>query len=311
MKRITVSGGSGFVGRALVAKLLERGDEVTVLGRDAARARHALDPEGRQSRLTVQSWRAGEADCAPLEAIEGRDAVVQLAGETLVGKRLTEHLRQEARRSRVDSTRALVAAFSRVENQPALFVSGSAVGYYGSLPAEQVVDEGSPPGDDYFARLCREWEAAALAAPAEMRVVIARLGIVFGRDGGALEALVRPFRLFAGGPIGSGRQIVSWIHLEDTARALLHCIDSHDARGPYNVCAPEPASNREIATVLGRVLRRPALLPAPAFALRALFGKDGAAPILEGQRVAPRRLSESGFSFRYPTVSAAIDELLG
>jgi uncharacterized protein (TIGR01777 family) len=307
MKKITVNGGTGFVGAALVSSLLKRGDEVTVLTRDRARA--AASWRGPMSPIFVE-WKLDDEARGPVPGIDGADAVVQLAGEVLVGRRLTAALETEARRSRVDSTRALVQSMRLAAHPPRTFVSGSAVGHYGSQPPDRLLDESSPAGSDFFSRLCVDWEEAALAAPEGVRVVVARLGIVFGKDGGALPMMARPFHFFAGGKIGDGKQVVSWIHLKDVVRALSFCVDEPTLSGPVNVCAPEPESNARLAQLIGATLERPAWLPAPSFALRALFGREGAAPILEGQRVMPRRLLDAGFQFDFPNAEAALRDAL-
>lgn len=302
MKRVVVSGATGFIGRSVVAALLARGDEVVVLTRDPVRARGKF-PES----VRLEAWNPrGSAAELRFEA----EAVVNLAGEQAVGRRWTENVKREIAESRVASTEALVRAIERWTPRPSVFVCASAVGYYGDRAAE-LVDERSPSGNGFLSEVTQAWERAALRAEAlGVRVVLARFGVVLGRGGGALAEMTLPFRMFAGGPIGSGRQYVSWVHLDDAARAILYAIDVASLRGPVNVTSPHAVTSKELASAIGKVMHRPSAFAVPAFALRLRFG-EGAEPLLVGQRVAPAVLSNNGFSWRYPRVEDALAEALG
>lgn len=303
--KIIVTGGTGFVGREVVQQFLRRGEQVTVLTRRSA-ANGAAD--GRPGLSFVQWDPAGST--LPSSIVEGADAIIHLAGEVAVGRRLTAAVRHEVRESRLASTSLLVKALQAAKNAPRVFVSCSAVGYYGARSPGQLLTEQDASGSDFLAQLCVDWEARSRDAPAGVRVVNPRLGIVFGRDGGALEAMARPFRLFVGGPLGDGRQVISWIHLRDVARALAFCVDEKELSGPVNVTAPRAVDNRTLSEIVGKVLHRPSSLATPAFALRALFG-EGAEPLLHGQRVEPRKLLDAGFSFEFEDAEDAVREALG
>jgi uncharacterized protein (TIGR01777 family) len=300
MARVLVAGGSGFIGQALVARLLERKDAVTVLTRRGGGTRDGID---------FQHWDPSDQAAPPLAT--AYDTIVNLAGEPAVGVRYTERTKDRILKSRVESTDWLVRAIERAERKPRVFVASSAIGYYGSRLDTARVDERAPAGDDFLARVCVAWEAAAERAEAfGVRVVRARTGIVLSERGGALESLLRPFKLFVGGPIGSGAQGFSWIHLDDEVSALLRAIDDDALRGPVNLCAPEPVSNAELSRIIGELLHRPAALKAPGFALKALFG-EGAVPLLGGQWGVPRALEQVGFAFKYTSIRAALRALLG
>lgn len=297
--QVVVSGATGFVGRHLVAQLQERGDEVVAVTRDTGKALRLL---GRGVRAVT--WREDELR----EAVGSAGAIVNLAGEIIFGQRWSAAQKQRILDSRVEATEKLVAAIQRDGPKPAVLVSGSAIGYYGAHEDEDL-DEGSPPGDDFLADVCKRWESAALAAEeAGVRTVVIRTGIVLGQGGGALQRMAMPFRLFAGGPVGSGRQWFSWIHIDDLTGIILHAIDSEDLRGPLNATAPEPRTNVDFSKALGRALGRPSWIPVPAFALRLLFG-EGAGFLVTGQRVLPKRTEASGYSFKYPTAEEALADL--
>jgi uncharacterized protein (TIGR01777 family) len=279
---------------------VERGDEVTVLTRGHA---------GVTGEVRYQHWDPSDRSAAPLH--EAYDVVVNLAGEQAVGVRYTERTKDRILKSRVDSTTWLVRAMERAPHKPSVFVAGSAIGYYGSALSATRVDESAPAGNDFLALVCVAWEGAAERAESfGVRVVRARTGIVLSEKGGALADLLRPFKLFVGGPIGSGRQGFSWIHLEDQISALLRCIDEPTLRGPVNLCAPEPVSNAELSRLIGELLHRPAALKAPGFALTVLFG-EGAEPLLGGQWGVPRKLLQLGFEFRYSDIRRALEAVLG
>lgn len=299
MARVLVAGGSGFLGRALVAALLARGDRVTVLTRSEA---------GMRDGVAYQRYEPSEPRNAAFTEVY--DVVFNLAGEQAVGVRYTESAKQRILNSRVHSTQWLVQAMRSAESKPQAFVCASGTGYYGSTLERTRVDENSPPGADFLALVCVAWEnAAQQAEPLGVRVVRARIAPVLSERGGALEALLRPFKLFAGGPIGSGKQGFPWIALGDWVAALLRCADDSELRGPVNVCAPETVSNAELSKIIAELLGRPGFIKTPPFALRALFG-EGAEPLLGGQWPKPRALERVGFAFQHRNVRSALTAAL-
>jgi hypothetical protein len=295
--RVVVTGGKGFIGRHLTAELGRRGDRVTALSRspDASAA------------VELVRW---QPDSPSLEdVIRGADAVVHLMGAPAVGVRWDRATKQRIRQSRVESTRQLCEAIARVEPRPRTLLSASAVGYYGPGPADVELDEGAPRGVGFLAELAGDWEdAARRAAPLGVRVVLARLGLVLGMDGGALPVLARPLRWYIGGQLGTGEQIVSWIHVDDAVRALLFCLDHESVEGPTNLTAPHPVSQAELVAALGGILGRPVWLRVPAWLLGLRFG-EGAEPLVTGQRVRPRVLETAGFEFRHRRISGALADL--
>lgn len=295
MKRIVVSGGTGYVGSALVRHLIERGDTVTVLTRGKS-------VEGNPRHVTWDPYTVGDW----ATALEGADAVVHLAGERAVGVRYTAEMKRRIYDSRIVSTRNLVTALSQVAVKPKLLVSASAVGYYGNRPATERVDESAAPGDDFLARLCVDWEAEAQkATEAGVRVVNPRIGVVLGPGDGPLRIMSLPFKLFVGGKLGNGEQGISWIHLDDAVRALMMCIDDETMPAKVNVCSPNPASNAEVSAAIAKALHRPNLFPVPKFALKTLFG-EGAETILTGQYAVPGVLEGRRLSFIHSRLGDAV-----
>lgn len=297
--RVAVTGATGMLGRALVDALVGRGDEVVALTRDAARAR-----DGLPDVVEVAEWTAPTEEAAPSSALAGADAVVHLAGAT-VAQRWTEGARERIRGSRVAGTRNLVAGIQAAQPRPRVLVSQSASGYYGPRGDERV-DESAPPGDDFLARVVVAWEAEATAAEAlGLRVARTRTGVVLSPTGGALEKMLPPFKLGVGGPVAGGRQYVPWVHADDVTGALLRCLDDEAVTGAVNVAAPEPVTNRELSKALGRVLRRPAVAPVPAAAVKLLYG-EMATVVTTGVRMVPARLLELGHEFRRPELEDAL-----
>jgi len=231
--------------------------------------------------------------------------VLNLAGESIAGGRWTAARKARIENSRVAATRGIVDAIGAARTPPAVLLSGSAVGFYG-VRGDEPIDESEPAGADFLAQVAKKWEEAATGLPSSTRLVLLRTGLVLDRKGGALPQLALPFRLFAGGPVGSGRQVMSWIHLDDWVAMARWAIASRDVEGALNVTAPSPVTNREFATALGHSLGRPALLPAPAFALRLVLGEMADALILGGQRVLPSKALRLGFEFQYPQLDAAL-----
>jgi uncharacterized protein len=304
--RVFLTGGTGLVGRRLIARLLERGDQPVVLTRRAEAARQLLGP--RIEVVAGDPMHGG----AWMEAIDGCDAVVQLAGENVFGRKWNATFKQLLIDSRVKSTQNVVLALqhnpSRADGQAKVLVNASAIGIYGPRGDEEL-DENTPPGNDFLANLCVEWEKAASAVETSgVRLAITRIGVVLDKEGGALAKMLTPFKLGAGGPVGSGKQWLSWIHHEDLTGLLLFALGHGEARGPLNATAPNPVSNRDFGKALGRALRRPAFMPMPGFMLRLLVG-EAAEVILTGQRVLPRRPLALGYAFKYPTVDAALAQI--
>ena len=293
--RVVIAGGTGFLGRALSQSLAADGHEVSLLTRGA----------GDRTFKTVP-WTPNGASGPWASAIDGADAVVNLAGESIAAKRWTAAQKQRIRDSRVQATRSLAAAIQGCPNPPSVFVSGSAVGYYGPL-ADDVATEDTPPGSDFLARVCVAWEdEARRAATPRTRVTCIRTGLVLARDGGALPPMLPPFSFGVGGPVGSGRQYWPWIHRQDWVDVVRWAMRTPDSGAAINVTAPNPVTNAEFARALGRAMHRPAFLPAPAFALRLLLGEMADALVLSGQRAVPRRAECGGFTFTYRTVDDAL-----
>ncbi len=301
--RLLLLGCTGFVGRELVPFLLNLGHQLTLVSRRARPDSEAADP-----RLTTlccdPSDPASWGQPALLEALAAADGVVNLAGEPIADQRWTPVHRQRLLDSRIGTTTQLVRAMAALATPPRVLVNGSAVGYYGTS-LEAGFTEASPPGDDFLARLCARWEAATQVAPEACRLVVLRVGIVLGPDGGALGKMLPVFRAGFGGPVGSGQQWMSWIHRHDLCRLIVTALEDDAYAGPYNAVAPEPTRMGIFASSLGRALGRPSLLPVPGPLLQLLLG-DGAAVVLEGQQVRPERLLAQGFHFQYPELSAAL-----
>jgi hypothetical protein len=292
--KIVVAGGSGFLGEPLVRRLMARGDDVAVLSRDPLKVKAGRGV--RWDGITPGSWTA---------EIDAADVVVNLAGENVGAGRWTESRKRRLINSRVEATNAIVAALMSAPRKKRTLINASAVGYYGT-DRDTPVEESSSKGRGFLADLVEQWESAAKRAEAVARVVILRFGVVLAADGGALAKMVVPFRFGAGGPVGSGQQWMSWVDRDDVLDAIQWAIDHDHVRGVYNITAPEPVRNREFAKTLGRVLHRPAVMPAPAFALRLIFGEMADEALLGGQRAVPRRAMREGFVFQSPTIEAAL-----
>jgi uncharacterized protein len=302
--RIAVTGATGMIGREVVRRLRERGDEVTALSRDAGRARDAL-------RVDAVEWRAPKQAPAPADGLRGSDAVIHLLGEPL-DQRWSQRAKREIRDSRVLGTRNLVAAVAALPppERPAVLISQSASGFYGAR-GDEPVDESAPAGDDFLAGVVQDWEAEARRAEDHgLRVVTTRTGVVLSGSGGALARMLPFFKLGLGGPVAGGRQYVPWVHLNDVAGAQAFCLETDAASGPVNVSAPEPATNREFSRALGRVLHRPAVAPVPGPAVGLLYG-EMATVVTTGVRMVPARLTELGYEFRRPDLEDALRAATG
>jgi uncharacterized protein (TIGR01777 family) len=305
--RVFVTGGTGFIGGRLVARLLERGDHVALLTRRPEDAKQkwsypcqivAGDP------VQPGPWQEEIANC---------DGVVHLAGEGIFNRRWNDEFKEVMRISRVAGTSNVVEALARAprraDGSPRTLVNASAIGYYGPHGDEELTEDSSP-GDDFLAKLCVDWEKAAFLAEKEgVRVVVVRIGVVLEKGGGALAKMLTPFKMFAGGPVGAGRQVMSWIHLDDLVGLMLFALDHPEVKGVLNGTAPKPVTNKEFSKALGRVLGRPSFMPTPRFALRAMLG-EVADVVTKGLRVLPRRALDAGYRFKYDDVETALRAIL-
>jgi hypothetical protein len=304
--RVTVTGATGLIGPRVIGALQAGGAEVSVLSRDGGRAAKRLGESGLQPIQGFTWDLLGEP--APAEALEGRDAIVHLAGEN-IAQRWNDNSKRAIRESRVTGTRNLLAGLERTSRRPATLVSSSAVGYYGAH-GEEPLDEEAPAGRDFLARICVEWESeASKAAALGMRVAIVRTGVVLDKHGGALEKMLPPFRLGVGGPVAGGRQFISWIHRDDLAELITTAARDERWSGPINATAPKPVSNGAFSRALGAALKRPALLPVPGLALRALYG-EMAEIVTKGARVVPAKALVLGFQFAHADLGEALSSAI-
>jgi uncharacterized protein (TIGR01777 family) len=298
--KVLITGGLGFVGTQISNRLIEKGHQVTVVDRAPQPA--AYSPQGIRyvpADTTVKgAWQ---------EEVAAQDAVINLAGASIF-RRWNDKTKKLIYDSRVLTTRNVVEAMEK--NKGALLCSTSAVGYYGFRSDEELA-EGDSPGSDFLAEVCIDWEDEATKATEKgARVVITRFGIVLGKTGGALGQMIPAFKKFVGGPLGSGKQWFSWVHMEDLLRAFIFVFDNKDIHGPVNLCSPNPVRNKDLAKALGKVLSRPSFLKTPAFTLRLVLGEFGSI-LLEGQKVMPAKLLKHGFCFRYPEIMGALQEAVG
>jgi uncharacterized protein len=302
--RVLITGATGTIGLALADQLRARGDQVIALSRDPERGQRVLG-----GGVEVHGWADPVGEPPPAQALRGVDGVVHLLGEP-IAQRWTDDAKRRIRDSRITSTQQLVQGLSDLPDgeRPAVLVSQSAVGYYGSR-GDQELDEQSPAGHDLLAEIVVAWEQAAVAAPAPMRVVYTRTGVVLSASGGALAKMLPFFKLGVGGPVAGGKQYVPWIHLDDVVGGLIRCLDDGDATGPVNLTAPRPVTNAEMSRALGHVLGRPAVLPVPGLAVKLLYG-EMAQIVTGGQRALPVRLNELGYGFRHTEIEAALADVL-
>ena len=300
--KIAVTGATGFIGRALISKLRERGDQVTALVRNVDKAK-SLGVELVQSDL--------ESADSVSKAIAGADAIIHLAGAPVAGKRWDSRVKQEIRDSRVETTRTLVEAIGKLDKKPSALVVASGIDYYPfALDTtdfdDDEVTEADAPADTFLGRVCRDWEREAQAATKYgVRVVNMRTGLVLGKTGGALHELRKPFQFFVGGRIGNGRQWMSWIHLDDVVNAYIAAATDERYRGPINMVTAS-VRNNDFTKALGHAMHRPALVPVPAFAIKVVVGGEFAESLLHGRRVMPTKLRELGFEWKYPTLDGAL-----
>ena len=304
--KVAIAGATGFVGSRLVERLHSEGHSVLVLARDSERARRVF-PASAYPNLEIVAYTPAESGDWQ-NSIAGCDGVVNLAGVPIAEERWTAARQQAILDSRKLTTAKLAEAIANANPKPSVLVSASAIGYYGTSETAEF-DENSPAGDDFLATVCKDWESAAQPVKnAGTRLAILRLGIVLGK-GGALAKMLPPFKLFAGGPIGTGKQWFSWIHRDDVVNLILYALQNPQIEGVLNATAPNPVRMNELCQTLGAVLQRPSWLPVPGFALELLLG-DGAKVVLEGQKVLPKRTLASGFQYQYPNLKSALEEIL-
>lgn len=303
VKSVLLTGGTGFIGRKLTKTLLDRGDSVTVLSRDPSRT------SGRLPKGSIAVAYDPEREGPWLDELGRASAVVHLAGEN-VGQRWTEDAKRRILSSRVDSTRLVVEGMRRAEKKPDVFVCASAIGIYGPRPSTERLTETSARGEGFLADVVDAWEAAA--RPAEtlgVRTVMLRIGIVLGEGGGPLEKMLLPFKMFAGGPIGSGSHVISWVHADDVVGLILFCLDKPEARGPINAVSPNAVTNEELSKAIGRAMHRPSWFRVPEAFIKVGMG-EAAEIVTTGQHVLPRRAEELGYSFRWPNLDPALASIL-
>ena len=308
--KIVIAGGSGFLGSPLAEMYAEDGHDVRMLTRSLESGETRHDPGTGVPGITRVGWKADGKSGPWAAALEGADGVVNLAGESLASRRWSEESKKRFRDSRILATRSLAEAIRAAATPPAVLINGSAVGFYGPSD-ERSLTENDPPGTDFLARLCADWEQEARQAERPgTRLALLRTGVVLERSGGALPEMMRPFRFFVGGPLGSGRQYVSWIHRLDWIEIVRWIVQTQTVSGPVNATAPHPVTNRHLSRALGHAMHRPSLLPAPGFAVKIVVG-EFADSVLTGQRVLPARAQKDGYHFRYPEIEQAFRGIFG
>ena len=294
--RILITGASGLIGTALQKSFEEKGYEMLLASRS----------EPKSERDIQWNADAGFAD-EDLLRLEGLDAVIHLAGESISALRWTDEKKKAIRDSRVHGTRTMIEAFARLEKKPKVFISASAVGFYGDRGDEEMT-ETSSVGDTFLSEVSKEWESESRRAEdMGIRTVLLRNGIVLSKDGGALATMMTPFKLGVGGVVGSGKQWMSWVSLDDAVGIVDYALENENLRGAVNVVSPNPVTNEEFTKTLGEVLYRPTFLPLPEFAVNLVFGEMGDALLIDSTRVVPKRLLDSGFKFRYPEIKSALE----
>ncbi len=297
-KRFLITGGSGFIGIPLVNRLLEQGDQITILTRN---------PNSTSAKFNGEVTTID--DTTSLDSTAVFDVLINLAGAGIGDKRWSSQVKQELHDSRIITTRNLVNFMRRAEHKPELFISGSAIGYYG-LCGDQIIDETGQGDDSFTSQLCQAWEAeASIANQLGVNTVLLRTGIVLG-DGGALAKMLLPFKLGIGGKLGNGKQWFSWIHIADLVGIICYLIDNPSTTGPVNGTAPDPVTNYTFTKVLGKVLGKPTFLPIPGFAIRLLFGDMGYELLLSGQRVIPTAIQKAGYEFQYTDLEKALNNVI-
>ncbi|MBX9975599.1 TIGR01777 family oxidoreductase [Cytobacillus firmus] len=298
--RIAIAGGTGFVGNALVKKLLEKKHEIFILTRNISDKQHSKN-------LNYVQWL--NDDDSPEDVLESIDVFINLAGESINSGRWTEERKKRILNSRITATKEVLRIISRLEEKPYTLINASAVGYYGTSQIETFTEASRKSGTDFLAETVRRWEEeASKAEEFEVRAVFCRFGIILEKNDGALPRMALPYKIFAGGTVGTGSQWVSWIHLDDAVNGILFCIDQEQLQGPVNFTSPYPVTMKEFGQILGEVLNRPHWMPAPGFALKIALGEMSTL-VLEGQKVLPEKLQSFGFDFLYPDLKAALGDI--
>lgn len=300
--KIAIVGGSGFIGRNLAKALHRAGEEVIIFSRKNSLPQELM---GLANMHLVSTSKPSTKD------LEGVDALVNLAGESVVGEKWSDKRKEALRTSRVDFTRSIVEELAKVKVKPKVFLQGSAIGFYGMHETgKPVFSEDAKPGEDFLAKLCVDWEEEANRMKEfGVRTVLIRTGIVLSPESGAMQQMLLPFKMFVGGPLGNGKQYMSWIHLADMIGAIQFLLANPKAEGAFNFTAPNPCSNEEFSTVLGKVMGRPSFMRVPSFPLIALYG-EGAEVILKGQNVIPTKLTALNYQFQFPKLKPALEDLL-
>ncbi|MBV7338586.1 TIGR01777 family oxidoreductase [Chloroflexi bacterium TSY] len=302
--RIIISGGTGLIGRALQPILYSEHHDVIILSRSPERVRRKM-----HSSAQIAQW-DGQSTTGWGHLIDGADAVINLAGTGIADARWSDERKQAIQDSRVRAGEAIVQAIDAANTKPKVLIQASAVGYYGVLHGDSKVSEDSGPGNDFLAQICFDWEASTSAVETMgVRRATIRTGIVLSNDGGAWPKIKLPYSLFAGGPLGSGRQWYPWIHMEDEVRAIQFLLQTESATGPYNLTAPEPVTNKVVAKTIGESMGRPSFMPAPRLAIKLALGEMSTL-LLDGQRAIPRNLLNEGFTFNYPSIDLAVQDLI-
>ncbi len=299
MGHYLITGGTGLIGSALAGRMYADGHQLTILSRHPERHRKHFPAD----RIQLV------ADLHDMDKHVRLDGIINLAGSGIADRRWSETQKQKLLQSRLLTTRNVVSFIAKLEHKPAVMISGSAIGYYGSQD-DKALAEDAEPHREFTHELCRQWEEEAEPVTSlGVRLCLIRTGIVLARHGGTLKKLLPAYYLCLGGPLGSGRQMMSWIHLQDQINAIYFLLANQSCSGPYNLCSPQAVSNREFSTALGKAIGRPAIMPLPAFVIRLLFGEMGKTLLLQGQRVVPRRLLTAGFSFEFATLEAAFADI--
>ena len=294
---MVIGGGSGFLGQALAARLVADGHSVVILTRGES---------SKAAGVSVAPWTPNGQIGEWAREVDGADAVINLSGASIAGKRWSSRRKRELKESRINSTRSLVAAVRAAQKKPTTFIQGSGAGYYGT-PGDLVLDESFPPGNDFLGTLAVAWEAEAHAVSAlGVRLVIIRSGVVLAHDGGAFPLMARPFRFFVGGRLGSGQQYFAWIHRDDWIAMIVWALKTPTVKGVLNGTAPGTITNSELTKAIGRALWRPGIFPVPAIALKLIVGEMAGPALLRGQRVVPQQALKQGFKFQYPDIDAAL-----
>tara|TARA_R100001143_G_C3361295_1_gene136449 strand:+ start:10620 stop:11525 length:906 start_codon:yes stop_codon:yes gene_type:complete len=298
-KKILITGGTGFIGSYLSDQLLKQGHYLTIITRSPGRY-----SEEQAKNMQYVGW-----DDDLIDVVNRCDYIINLAGESLFGQRWTNEVKSSIYDSRILTTRKLVTLIKKADKKPELFISASAVGIYDDN-GDKILDESSPPGSDFLAEVCKDWENEALkASEYGVRVAIPRFGIVLEENGGMMEKMLLPFKMFVGGPIGSGNQYIPWVHMNDLCKAILFPIENHELQGPYNVCSPEPQPMDVFADTLGKVMNRPSFFKVPESLLKLVLG-EAAQPVLGSLRVQPKVLQISGFEFEFEDLEEAIADII-